>query len=79
MSTGSILIAAALALIVGAYVARPLRASGREGNLDRTIEAWVARVREEKSDTMEYCSQCGRRLGPDDHFCPGCGVRIDGD
>lgn len=79
MSTGSILIAAALALIMGAYVARPLRASGREENLDQTIEAWVARVREEESDTMEYCPQCGRHLGPDDHFCPGCGIRLGGD
>ncbi|MGD2143226.1 MAG: zinc-ribbon domain-containing protein [Anaerolineae bacterium] len=25
---------------------------------------------------INYCSQCGRQVGPDDRFCAGCGVPL---
>ncbi|MGD1997169.1 MAG: zinc ribbon domain-containing protein [Anaerolineae bacterium] len=76
MSIGSILVGVALALVVGAYLARPFRSGG---GLDRQIEAWVAQVREAGAGgRADYCSQCGRRVGPDDRFCPGCGTALQG-
>lgn len=82
MSIGSILVGVAFALIVGAYLARPFR-RGRV-DLDRVIETWVARARTagEAKDGVEeavnYCPQCGRRVGPDDRFCAGCGRQLPG-
>ncbi len=26
------------------------------------------------TDTSSRCASCGRQLGPDDHYCPGCGT-----
>lgn len=83
MSIGSVLVGIALALVVGAYLARPFRTRARD-DLDRQIETWVARVRaeveggrgaeEQRGETANYCPQCGRRVGPDDRFCAGCGT-----
>lgn len=81
MGIGSILVAIALALVVGAYLARPFRRTGIDA--DRTIEAWVAQAR--MKDTREeevganYCPQCGRRVAFDDLFCAKCGARLQGD
>jgi hypothetical protein len=91
MSIGSILVGIALALVTGAYLARPFRTATVD--LDRAIETWVAEVRAEKQrsggaeeqrsekaeEKVNYCSQCGRRVGPDDHFCAGCGTPLRGD
>jgi hypothetical protein len=83
MGVGSILTGIALALVVGAYLARPFRTM--EVDLDRAIEIWVAQVHAagetEGIDEggMNYCRQCGRRLGRDDRFCPECGTRLQGD
>ncbi len=88
MSIGSILVGIAFALIVGAYLARPFRTATID--LDRAIEVWVAKAREEgqrgsrveeqKSERIEgkvnYCPQCGRSVGPDDRFCAGCGTPL---
>jgi hypothetical protein len=84
MSVGSILVGIALILGVGAYLARPFR-RGRV-DLDRAIEAWVSQIREVERggkaaaeaaasavEEASYCAQCGRRIGPDDRFCAGCG------
>jgi uncharacterized paraquat-inducible protein A len=77
MSVGSILVGVALALIVGAYLARPFRRA--EVDPDQTIEAWVAQVRAEtEAEDLPYCPQCGRRAGPDDRFCARCGARLRG-
>ncbi len=79
MSTGSVLAGIAVALVVGAYLARPFRTA--EVDLDRAIEVWVAQVRAEReteSVMVNYCPQCGRRLGPNDRFCAGCGTRLQG-
>ncbi len=83
MSIGSVLVGIALTLSVVAYLARPFRASHAEADWDRAIEAWVAQVRaegevESADGGMNYCSQCGRRVGPDDRFCAGCGTRLQG-
>jgi hypothetical protein len=91
MSIGSVLVGVAIALIVGAYLARPFRvvnANVDEGaNLDRDIEAWVAQARsrgtgissaEADSEPVNFCFECGRRVGPDDRFCAGCGTRLRG-
>jgi len=88
VSVGAILIGIALALVVGAYLARPFRPATMD--LDRAIEAWVAEARakergsegarerenEETKGTINYCPKCGRRVGPDDHFCAGCGAPL---
>jgi hypothetical protein len=88
MSIGSILVGVAFILIVGAYLARPFR-RGRV-DLDRAIETWVAQVRvgeggegsasaaEDAEEGVNYCPQCGRRVGPDDRFCAGCGRPLPG-
>jgi hypothetical protein len=82
MSVGSILVAIALALVVGAWLARPFHRS--EPGLKRSIEAWVAQVRAEGMERggagaspggeVEYCTRCGRRAGPGDRFCASCGT-----
>ena len=60
MGIGSILVAVALVLAVGAYLARPFRRVGID--VDRTIEVWVTRARAGDDGEKEvYCSQCGRR------------------
>ena len=84
MGIGSVLVGIACALIVGAYLARPFRRP--EADRDQVIEAWVARVRESGGaerrrsggveEAVNFCSQCGRRIGPDDRFCSGCGTRL---
>ena len=85
MSLGSILVALALALVCGAYLARPFRIADGIASLDRAIEAWVAQVRaagrregESEEEAPGACPRCGRRVGPDDRFCPGCGARLPG-
>jgi hypothetical protein len=45
MSIGTILVAIALVLVVGAYLARPFR---QTAGSDREIEAWVAQVKAER-------------------------------
>jgi hypothetical protein len=94
MSIGSILVGVAVAILTGAYLARPFRPAGGEGEIDRAIEAWVARAGEESvyeesvqeepdrvervEEPINYCSRCGRRVGPQDRFCPGCGHPLQG-
>jgi len=83
VSLGSVLLGMAVALVVGAYLARPFRMVNKYATLDRDIEAWVAQVRAaelaEGEKAVNYCPKCGRRVGPDDHFCPGCGTRLQRD
>jgi hypothetical protein len=89
MGLGSILVGIAAAIVVAAYVALPFRRTG--GAPDRVIETWVAQVRAgsrqvrraasapepaQGSEPMNYCPQCGRRVGPDDLFCARCGARL---
>ncbi len=91
MGTGTILIGAALAAVVAAYLAHPFRKTGDSIDTDRSIEMWVGQVqvrREEPVSTkptppstetaeeINFCPQCGRKVGPDDHFCAGCGKQI---
>jgi hypothetical protein len=91
VSVGSVLVGIALLLVVGIYLARPFRAAQAGTDLDQVIEAWVAQVRtqgresreaegqgEEEAERIAYCPQCGRRVGPDDRFCAGCGTRLRG-
>jgi hypothetical protein len=91
VSVGSVLVGTALLLVVGIYLARPFRAAQGGADLDQVIEAWVAQVRaegwegreaeekgEEEAERIAYCPQCGRRVGPGDRFCAGCGTRLRG-
>ena len=90
MSIGSVLVGIAVTLIVGAYLARPFRivAVGERANLDQDIETWVARARsrgteagsaEVDTEPVNFCFNCGRRVGPVDRFCPGCGTQLKGE
>ncbi len=77
---------AALASLVGAYLARPFRRAQMDP--DRAVEYWVAQVRRQGGKGAEeqrgkgaegpvnFCPQCGRRVGPDDRFCAGCGTQL---
>jgi len=83
MSIGSVLVGIAVALVAGTYLARPFRSA--RVDLDRAIEVWVAQVcadgqgsRGAEEQAVNYCSQCGRRVGPDDRFCAGCGAPLLG-
>lgn len=80
MSAGAVLVAIAVAIVVGAYVARPFR--GPFGRGDRAIERWVARarvrLRSERSDAPAFCPECGRPVRPDDRFCSACGAQLGG-
>jgi tRNA(Ile2) C34 agmatinyltransferase TiaS len=85
MSIGSILVGIAVAMVVVAYLARPFRQARANADLDREIEAGVARVRAEmekaQGDTAAEertacCPRCGRRAGPDDLFCARCGTQL---
>jgi hypothetical protein len=91
VSIGAVLVGASLILIVVAYLARPFRAVQAGTDLDQVIEAWVAQVRaegresreaeeqgEEEAEHIAYCPQCGRRVGPGDRFCAGCGTQLRG-
>ena len=77
MSAGSILVGVAIALVVGAALARPLRRQRMDP--DRVIEEWATQVASQArvtDGTASYCPQCGRRAGPDDRFCAGCGTPV---
>ena len=80
MGIGSILVAIALALVVGVYLARPFRRARVDA--DQAIEAWVAQARAqgtgEEHAEASYCPQCGRRVALDDLFCAKCGMRLRG-
>jgi hypothetical protein len=90
MSIGSLLIGLALALVVGAWLARPFR---RAADPDREIEVWVAQVRAQaqspsftarqeeepgpaREEEVNFCPRCGRPVGPEDRFCARCGAPI---
>jgi hypothetical protein len=74
MGVGSILVSVAVLLFLAAYVARPFRRA--EVDLDKLIEARVARIRWERSDGTHPCPHCGHHVGTDDRFCAGCGAPL---
>ncbi len=87
MSVGAIFIGVGVAVLVGAYLALPFRATEavrEEAQLERAIEQWVAQARtrrrpsadavpEPETEAVNFCPACGRRVGPDDRFCARCG------
>lgn len=89
MGVGSILVGIAVAIAVGAYVALPFRKAGgadrvieawvaqvrTSGVAPRRAEGRARRRHraEPSSEGVNFCPQCGRRAGPDDLFCAGCG------
>ena len=90
MGIGSVLVGIGVALIVGAYLARPFRKVSAPADIDRAIDGWVAQVdpgraasptgaSERGGEPVNFCHQCGRRVGPDDRFCSGCGTQLSGD
>jgi hypothetical protein len=81
MSIGAILVGMGALIVVVAYVARPFRAATISGDLDRTIEAWVARARDEEGVGRRTEAR-GERSGPVGgeseaiNFCPQCGRQV---
>lgn len=85
MSMGSLLVALSLALIVGAWLARPFR---RAADPDRAIEYWVAQARavgieprgepdwrpagSEPRSAAEWRPETTEEV----NFCPRCGRRV---
>ena len=91
MSIGAVLVGAAMILVLMAYLAQPFRPARAEADWDRAIETWVAQARaggwkgeevkrpsKETKEPVNFCSQCGRSVGPGDRFCPGCGTNLQG-
>ena len=52
MGIGSLLVGVALAVVVGAYLARPFCGPRPVSAVDRQIDAWVAQVREEWGEQL---------------------------
>jgi len=92
MSIGAVLAGTAIILVVMAYLAQPFRPARAEADWDQTIETWVAQARAEgersegtgerrsrgAEGAVNFCSKCGRSVGPSDRFCPGCGTNLQG-
>lgn len=81
MGIGSILVGAAVALVVAAYVARPFRASRAAHASEQLIEQWVAQMRNESLPAAApkpacSCAQCGQRARAGDRFCSRCGAAL---
>ncbi len=70
---GTILVTLALSMALAAYILRPFQAE--TDDIETAIEERVAELRQEDPDEAQaqFCTQCGRRLGPDDRFCAQCG------
>jgi hypothetical protein len=80
MSVGSALVGVAVILLTLAYLGRPFRSTRALADTDRAIDYWVEELRaEETSEAKRSCRQCGRDVGPDDRFCPGCGTALEGE
>ncbi len=62
MSIGSILVGGAVALVVAAFVARPLR-QARVGDVERLIERWVAQARAEAESEKQEAGDRGQEAG----------------
>jgi hypothetical protein len=93
ISLGSILIGIAFSIVVAAYLARPFRPA-QSVDFDRATEIWVTQARAAHGlpaedvgsppppvgaeEPVNFCSKCGRRVTPEDHFCPGCGKSLRG-
>ena len=88
MSVGSVLVGLALALVVGAYLARPFRTVALD--LDRTIKTWVAEVRAERQRRRPVVAvaptgsggageQRSREAEEAINYCPHCGRRVSPD
>ena len=76
MDIGSIVVGVAVALVVGAYLARPFRTT--EADLDQSIDAWGTQVRAEgaaarltdrRPEPMNFCPQCGKTHKNMCHSC----------
>lgn len=85
MSIGSILVAVAVALVVGAYLARPFR-RGRV-NLDQAIETWISRVKMDNTGGDSAASVAASAVqdaaagSAEDavNYCSQCGRRVRAD
>lgn len=84
MSIGSILVGLAVALVVGAFVARPFRQM-RASEVERAIESWVAQARAEQRAEGKGQEARGRKQEAREKaeeaeepaaFCPQCGRRV---
>jgi membrane protease subunit (stomatin/prohibitin family) len=91
MSLGAILVGLAIAVVTGAYIARPFRATAAS-QTDALIEAWIRatpvaapgaaeaaaapETRAPASEAVNFCPQCGRQVTADYRFCPGCGALL---
>ena len=58
---------------IEAWVAQ-VRAQGEGGRRGRGAEEQGGG---EAGERAAYCPQCGRRVGPDDRFCAGCGTPLN--
>ena len=77
MSLGSFLFGVGVVLLTVVYLARPFSRARAMADFGRAIDGWVEKSREGQEVQPEgFCGQCGRRVGPDDRFCPGCGKSL---
>jgi len=84
MSIGAILVGIGALLVVVSYVARPFRSAASSGDMDRVVEAWVARARGGEKNNGRTETR-GEHPGSADaeaapiNFCPQCGRRVAAD
>lgn len=84
ISIGAVLAGVGALIVVVAYVARPFRAAAGPAGLDRAIEAWVARVRDEedsgeRSVTSREDGKAVAGRTSNINFCPQCGRDVGPD
>ena len=82
MGIGSLLVGVALALVTGVFLARPFRKED-PGNLEQTIEGWVAQARAHSSPAAPSAALGldvdDRDIAATGAYCPQCGSRVGPD
>ena len=63
--------------MIETWVAQVRRAEPEADGVE-PVDELVSPAQSTEGDPILFCSQCGRRAGPDDRFCSGCGARLRG-
>jgi len=77
MHIGTILVTLALTLFIAAYISKPLQSDKKD--LEEIIESRVTETRKNKKEEhqVQFCTQCGHKLGPEDRCCAQCGHPVE--
>ncbi|HDQ70970.1 MAG TPA: zinc-ribbon domain-containing protein [Chloroflexi bacterium] len=93
MGIASLMVGAAVAVVVIAYLVHPFRVVIKRKTPDPyhhniPIESWVRQLKNPQApfkdkgwggaETVNFCPRCGREVAAEHRFCPGCGVQLPG-